>query len=270
MDNFQDNQARNNFSRTTEEPYSRDRMDTLKQIVTRVKKNGKTRRFSISIDGEIVVPRTFNPEEFDDYLEYLDHYSKVIEVRTYFGLSFNCNVHRLYLKEMPKQHSSNLNGVQLGAVEVNEKIEQALAKQRLETDIMLLQKDNAELVKQNESFKKKLKGFKKLQAKLDEKQIDISEIFTKGIELFGAFRGGKAGQVAGASAQVQGLPPSEAPIVVEAQEPTQADLHFEALKKRFSEKELLKAMQSSELLVSRPDLREEFQTIVKSKIKKDE
>jgi hypothetical protein len=129
-----------------------------------------------------------------------------------------------------------------------------------------LEKDNKNLEEQTLLLKKKLKKYKKLQSKLDEKQIDINDLFTKGIELFGAFQGKKMG----ADKQVEGLPQVTTVDVEAIEEKTPAQDHFDQLKSTYSDEQLLKAMKTSEVFVRYPDLREEFQAIVKSKMKKNE
>lgn len=255
---------RNNQTRSSREPYSRDRVENLKNIVVRYRKNGKDKRYSIVVDGEMVIPKTDDPALFDEYLDYVNHLTRFIEVRIYFGNSPNCNIYRFDLHEALPQP---LQGVpQLGAVEVQEKIQEALSRQRLETDILLLEREKAQKDAEILNLKKKLKGYKKLQAKLDEKQIDISDLFTKGIELFGAFQAKKMG----VPGQVQGLP-DPAPAEVEiTRETSEADQHFEELKTVYSDKELLRALRASELFAKYPELRHEFQAIVNTKIKQNE
>lgn len=256
---------RNNQTRTIKEPYSRERLENLRNIVSRFRKNGKGKRYSIIVDGEMVIPKTDDPDQFDEYLDYVNHLTYYVEVRTYFGNSPNCNIYRFDLRENPSYHS--LNGpAPLGAVEIQEKIQDALSRQRLETDILLLEREKAQRDSEILNLKKKLKGYKKLQAKLDEKQIDISDLFTKGIELFGAFQAKKMG----APGQVQGLP-GPAPAEVEiTREVSEADQHFEELKTVYSDKELLRALQASELFAKYPELRKEFQAVVNAKIKQNE
>lgn len=257
MEEQEPRKKRNYITNSVKEPYTRERMESIKHIVSRYQKNGKDKLFSISVDGEIVVPKTSDVEQFDDYLEYMNSHTHYIEVRTYFGHSFNCNVYRLTLKEQIQQNT--LQGIpQLGALEVQEKINDALSKQKLENDVFMLEKENHNL-------RKKLKGFKKLQAKLDEKQIDISELFTKGIELFGAFQAKKLAS----TAQVQGLPTPPAAEVEITPELSEVDQHFNELKREYSDKQILNALQASELFAKFPELRSEFQAIVNAKIKQN-
>jgi hypothetical protein len=261
MDDFEQFKPRSNGTRTTTEPYSPERLESLKRIILKAHDNGKPKRYSIVIDGEMIVSNTSDPDKFDDYQEFLEPHTKYIELRTYFGSSPNCNTYKFFMRP------ATLQGLpQQPVMDVQEKIKEALSRQRLETTIMLLEKDKTQLEDLVLSLRKKLKGYKKLQAKLDEKQIDIGDLFTKGIELFGAFQGKKN---ATASTPVQGLPP-EPPQVEMVEEQTEADKHFEELKSEYSDKELLRALRASEVFAKYPELREEFHAIVKAKIKKDE
>ncbi len=259
---FLDQEKRNNQSRTIEEPYSRDRIDAIKRIITHCTEIGEPKFYSLLVDGEMVIPRTKDPEKFDIYKDFIEPHTEVIEIRTFYGTSPNCKVYRFLLKEVPK---STFQG--LGAVEVNEKIEQALRQQKMETTIMLLEKDNGILQEQILGLKKKLKGFKKLQAQLDEKQLDLGDILTKGMQLYGVVKGQN---IPGSEVPVQGLPSTPVSEVQIEKEDSEADRMFEAMKSEYSEKQLTKAIHAFELFAKHPELREEFQKIITSKIKQDE
>ncbi|MBI3238613.1 MAG: hypothetical protein HYZ43_07225, partial [Flavobacteriia bacterium] len=69
---------------------------------------------------------------------------------------------------------------------------------------------------------------------------------------------------------VEGLPQVTTVDVEAIEEKTPAQDHFEQLKSNYSDEQLLKAMKTSEVFVRYPDLREEFQAIVKSKMKQNE
>lgn len=261
MDFTDENSKRNNQSRTSEEPYSVERLDALKKIIFHFYENELPKFYSIFIDGEMVVPRTDDPEKFDTYKVFMEPHTQMVEVRTFFKTSPNCKIYQFKLRETYK---GSLNG--LGAVEVNEKIEQALKQQKLETTIMMLEKDKSFLEEQILGLKKKLKGFKKLQAQLDEKQLDLGDLLTKGMQLYGVVKGQGVPALDG---QVQGLPQSEQPVEIE-KETSEADQKFEALKSEYSEKQLTKAINAFELFAKHPELREEFQELITSKINQNE
>lgn len=268
MEDFQENKGlRANYTRKSVERYSRDRLENLKQIVSRFQRNGKGKLYSITVDGELVIPKTNDPEQFDEYLDYLHPTTECIEVRTYYGTSPNCNLYKFYLREVPVfQSPQALQGVpQLGAVEVEEKIQQALSRQKMETEIMLLGREVQQKDAEIENLKKKLKNFKKLQAKLDEKQIDISELFTKGIELYGAFQAKKTG----VETPIQGppqTPPAE--VVIEPQS-SALDRHIEELKNTYTEDQLIDALHAGELFARYPELKDDFQRIIHQKINRN-
>ena len=258
-----DNQVINTSTRQSRkivEAYSPERLERLKRLINNMQERGRVKFFSINLDGEMVVPRTNDLEEFDDLLDFIEPHSKLIEIRTFFGNSSNCNTYQFYLYGLPQQPTTNsLNG--LGAVEVNEKIQEALHKQQLETQLLLMEKEKQALADQVLQLKKKMKKYKNLQTQLDEKKIDINDLLTKGIELLGVFQAKKNGS----NAPIQGLPnlpPSEVELV---EEKTPAQDHFEQLKDKYSDDQLLRAMKTSEVFVKYPELREEFQAIVKSK-----
>lgn len=248
-------------ARAVVEDYTPERVQRLKRIIENLQNKGRIKMYSITIDGEIIVAKTEDIEEFDDHLDFVEADSKVIEIRTFFGSSPNCNLYQFYVNGMPRQTSGGL-----GAIEINDRIQEALYKQQLETSINLLEKDNKNLQDQILLLKKKLKKYKNLQSKLDEKQIDINDLFTKGIELFGAVKGNKIG----AEKPVEGLPHLTTVDIEPMVEKTPAQDHFDQLKSTYTDEQLLKAMKTSEVFVRYPDLREEFQAIVKSKMKKNE
>ncbi len=245
MEDLEQTKARRNGGKVYNETYSRERVEALKQLVYKFQQQGRPKYFSISIDGELIVPRTEDTETFDEYLDYMELHTETVEVRLYFGESRNSNRYIFHLRQQ------SLNGI--GAtVDMDSRVEQALEKHKLETRIMLLE---TELKRK----RKKLRSFKELQAELDDKQIDIKELLTKGMELYGQFQASKVPGING----VQGLPPTE-PVEIE-RELSEADKFYEQLKEQCSDKELLRAIRTWEILSKYPELRGEFNAIIQSK-----
>ena len=73
--------------------YSLERVMALKRIVERNSHNQKHKRYSILVDEEMVVAITSDPQEFEDYLQFVESFTTQIEVRLYFGNSPHHNKH---------------------------------------------------------------------------------------------------------------------------------------------------------------------------------
>lgn len=233
------------------EVYSKERLESIQRIISRLDENNQTKYYQILIDSEVIVHKTNDPNRFFEYLDYIEPNSHVLEVRTFFGSSPNCNSHRFYFKGLPAQN--------LGGIDVDEKIQVALHQKNLETEIMLLQRDKDLLLEKIESQKKKLKNYKKLQEKLDEKQIDINDLFTKGVQLIGMINSKKTPQVE----QVQGLPEMG---IEQVKEESETDKHFQELKENYSESEIKNSIQAWEFFAQHPELKNEFESIIKQKL----
>lgn len=245
MEDLEATKARRNGGRTLHEPYSVQRMEMMKRLITKFDEKGRKKRYSISVDGEIIIPTTYEVEEFDEYLDYVEPTTEVVEIRTYFGDSPNCNRYIFYLKQTPV-----LNGpVALqGPADPQSQIQQALEKQQLETKIMLLEEE----LKRK---KKKLRNYKGLKEQLEEKQVDIKELMVKGMELYGAFKGGGPGM----PSPIQGLPPAEVEI---ERELSPSDKHYAQLKELYGERHLQRGLKLWELFIQHPELQAEFTELI--------
>lgn len=241
MEDLTQTKLRRNGGKVEYEPYAVEKLERIKKLIETFEQKGNRKRYMILVDGEMVVPITHEAESFDDYLDFMDVNTNIVEVRTFFKDSPNCNRYIFYLKENP-QH---LNGPQ-ELSDPQSQIQQALEKQQLETRIMLLELD----LKRK---RKKLKNYKALQAQLDDKQIDIKDLLVKGIELYGHIKGGPPG------APVQGLPPAEVEI---EREQSPSDRHYAQLKEQYGEKHLERALKLWELFILHPDLREDFTQLI--------
>lgn len=222
------------------------RIERLKTIIQDYEDQGKSKRYSIIVDGEMVVPVNSAAENFDKYTRYIIGSSNTVEVRMYFGQSPNFNRHVF------KTNYSALSGTP--SRDVDQIVKDALEKERKDNKILLLQQ---ELKRKN----KKLKQYKSLQAKLDEKKLDLKDLVKDGIQLMGQFQAMKSG-----ASPVQGIPEAEVEVQVESESPS--DLHYMQLKKDYEDKELEKAIKIWEIFTAYPQLQNEFMSIINQKIKK--
>ena len=229
------------------EPYDLGRIERLKSIITDFNDQGNRKFYAIHIDGEMVVSRNADAQQFDNYKRHMTPTTKRIEIRMFFGDSPNCNAHIFHT------NAQELNGAPQKDVE--QRISEALEKQRMETLITSLKTE----VKRKT---KKLKQYKAIQAELDEKQIDLKGLISKGMELYGQYSANKGG--ASSPTPVQGTPETE--VEIEVQEESKADRQYARMKKELSEKELIKALRTWEVFTAYPDLQSQFTELIKQKI----
>ena len=104
------------------EVYHPERIERLKSIISDFERQGSKKYYSILVDGETVVAKSFNANNFDNYKKYLLSNTQNIEVRMYFGTSPSSNRHIFQTAQTP------LGG--LNQEDVDEQIQKALAKQR--------------------------------------------------------------------------------------------------------------------------------------------
>lgn len=223
------------------------RIERLKTIIQDFEDQGKQKRYSIIVDGEMVVPVNSEANNFDKYKRYIIGNSNTVEVRMYFGKSPNFNKHVF------KTNYSALSGTP--SKDVDQIVKEALENERKNNKILMLQQ---ELKRKN----KKLKQFKALQAELDDKKLDIKDLLKDGIQLMGQFQAMKNG-----GAPVQGI--EEAEVEVHAEPETPAELHFKKLKQDYDGEELEKAVKIWEIFTAYPGLQKEFMSIINQKIKKN-
>mgnify|MGYP006074371135 CR=1 FL=1 len=244
---------RRGTGKTFTEGYDPIRIERLKTIVQDYSEQGKVKRYSIVVDGEMVIPINSEADNFEKYKRYVIGNSSTVEVRMYFGESPNFNRHVF---------KTNHTVMALGSTpekDVDVIVKEALEKERTKNKIESLEK---ELKRKN----KKIKQYKELQSELDDKQLDIKDLLKEGIQLYGQFNTIRNG---GVSPTIQGAPESEVEVELESQPETAIDKHFSRLKKEFKGKELKKAIQTWEIYSTYPELQEEFTQIINQKIKQN-
>lgn len=258
---------RGNKSRTQLDTYSPERMERMKQILEMSADEGEPQYYSILVDGMIVVKKTIDIDKFDNYMTFVYPQTRCVELKTFFGDSPNCNTYRLLVSAVPP---ATLQGApQLGAVEISEKINEAVIRERHQNKIEGLEKENARLEEENATLRKKLKKYKKLEEESRaNNKSENRELIKTGVELFGPFLAAKMG--ATSAAPVDGLPPvAPQPVEVEIvpeSEPSEVDKQFEVMKSEYSEKELERALQTMHLFAEHPELSSEFQSVITNKI----
>ena len=233
------------------EVYNPERIELLKSIVNDHYKQGSRKFYSILVDGETVVAKTSDSRSFDNYKKYLMSNTKTLEIRMYFGNSPSANRHLFQMS------TTGLGGFR--PEDVEEKIKQALAKQKIENELIYLRK---ELKRKN----KKLLKLKELEAELEKakQKPDLEKIIEKSANLFHSIKGNKP------PTALQGAPEnnSEVEVEIEAEE-TEADRFYQNLLDNYDEKEVIRALKTWAVFTKYPELKDEFVAIVNQKIKKN-
>lgn len=249
MEDLEATAKNRNGGKVHNDPYSKDRMEAIKRIVAKYGNQGRKKRFSISVDSELIVPPTTDIDMFDDYLDFIDTHTRNIEVRLYFGDSPNANRYLFYLQEPA------LDGVkskQNEGIDMDKKIEEALQKQSLETQVVLLEKKVKRL-------KKKVKSY---EEQLGTKSTDVKELLSQGLQLYGEFKG----KTPPTPTPVHGLPHAEVELEEELSE---CDKFYEELKEIYGEKHLVKAINTWGVFAKHPELHQEFHAIINQKSKQN-
>lgn len=215
------------------------RIQWLKTVIEGHFNQGKRKRYSILVDGEMVVPVTSNPEHFEDYERYVTSSTRTVEVRMYFGKSPKFNSHQF------KAGFAGLNGTQ------------GEFKQQMET--ALKQKDQEHQISRLEDkIKRKDKKIEKLEElctdleetiELKNEEIETlksspSELAEKWAPIIMAFKNG--GNTLSANPSLGGGNDTSVEVQVNDVTPSLLDQQLERLKKQYSEIELLKAIKGWE------------------------
>lgn len=234
---------RNSKSRSTYfQKYSVERMKAIKRLIQNFEAQGRQKQYSISIDGEVVIPKGTPSDKFDDYTDFIEPHTERIDVRLYFGNSPNFKQHSFQVAE------PSLSGLDSTDGNVNEKIAQALERQELEME-------NERLRKELKRKTKKLRRYRQYEEENEGKSLDLNGLVTKGFELFGNIKQGKPAL----ETDMAGL---ESTKVEFEDEQTESEKLFAQLKATYPEKALLGAIELWEILIKHPQLREEFSEII--------
>lgn len=247
MEDIEKTKAYRNGGKVFKEVYSSDRMEELKKIIEKIQSSGRSKKFSISVDNEVVVPITNEVEDFDSYLDFLSLHTKVIEVRLYFGSSPNSNRHLFYLKDESLGGLTNQN---FAGADMDTRIQEALDKQRLETEVVSLRK-------KLKSKKRRIEELEELLTKEPEEKVDMNSLMDKGVQLFGLFQQQKGGAL-----PMQGTPEETVKIEREISPAQQA---FDQLKEKYSDKLILEAIDTWSYLCANPEEQQQFAEFLKSK-----
>jgi hypothetical protein len=233
------------------ETYNPQRIERLKNIISDFRAQGKPKRYCILVDGEMVVPVNRDASNFDNYKRYLEAHTQNIEVRMYFGDSPNCNKHIFHTSQM------TLSGTQKG---VQEQIEEALEKQRIQTELETLR---SKLKRKNKIIEEYEGVIEELEGELEKNSVDIKGVLDKGMQLFGQWKANNNAQ------PVQGIPESNVEVEVQSEPESKSDKFYQQMKDKYSQESLDGSLKIWSVWLKHPELKGEFMKIVKQKIKED-
>ncbi|NOQ75642.1 MAG: hypothetical protein GQ574_26780 [Crocinitomix sp.] len=185
-------ESQGNGSQIFSEPFSHNAVGRLKHLVNTFHEQGKNQYYTIHVDGVRVVGKTADGRKFDNYIQFVNNYSKLVEVRLYQGKSFNCNKYRFII-------SSTLSGIE-GEKTEQERINSAIAAHKRELEFKSIQQEL-------EGSKKKLKKLKKLQKESESEESgfnfdNVTSLVQNAVGLVGQLRGG-AVPIAGVGQTIQ-------------------------------------------------------------------
>lgn len=166
FDNIKDReiQMRSNGTHVQTEPYSRQAMQRLKRNVELFFNQGNHKYYSIAVDGETVVSRTYDARKFDDYLPFIEPGVKTIEVKMFQGNSPNCNRYMFVMQ-------AQLSGVR-GAEDLERRYQDANRIDNLQRD---LQAARDEIAKRKKKLRRIKREFEKLWFQFEDFKQEAKE-----------------------------------------------------------------------------------------------
>jgi hypothetical protein len=127
--------------------YSSGKITLLRQLLENNAQAGTPSDYEIRVDGMKVIPRTNNPELFDNHEDFVNQDTSEIMIIIYDGGSRRSTRHILSMKEKEKKEAALLLPVTpaLSGVEIERMMEDKLKAQREAWEHNLLKKENKEL-----------------------------------------------------------------------------------------------------------------------------
>jgi len=188
-------------SNVTKKKYNNAEVEKLRTLVELQNKRGHKKYYSIKVDGEVVVPKTNDPRQFDDFMQFVDQVTEAVEIHLYHGQSNNCNRHILYFNEAPQA----MNGV--SPDQVNEIVKNAINEDRKLNHLEYMEKRLKELEEENESLYEEIA---ELKSKTDF--AALGDLAKAGIN---AWAVSKKGGTLGEAPQSEAKPNSEVEVELE-------------------------------------------------------
>lgn len=167
----------------TRQKYNSGKISLLRQLLFNNKQSGKPTDYEIRVDDMKVVPRTNDPEQFDNHEEFVNEETHSVIIILYDGQSRKNTRHIFEMKEEPKPEQNPMSGVDIDKM-VDEKVTQV----RKQWEYEQLEKENTALKEKKEEAEEyisKLQGIiedmKTQRAKGDLQWGEIAGIAAEGI-----------------------------------------------------------------------------------------
>src|ERR1051326_152225 len=122
--------------------YSNERMSNLKQLLINNAESGKPTDYEIRVDDMRVVPRTNDPDQFDNHEEFVTEETRKVVVIIYDGNSRRNTRHTFLLKDEKKEQAQQNT---LSGTDVEKIITEKLKQEKKEWKYELLEKENKDL-----------------------------------------------------------------------------------------------------------------------------
>lgn len=244
MEDYRETERRRNGGTVFNEPYNESAIYRFKQLVQKFYEQNERKFYSILVDGETVVKKTSDSRKFDGYQDFINDYTKKVEVRIFINEhpnSPNCN---RYIFRM----GGTLAGVP-NPVDVKAEIKKALKKQRQENEIINLKKKVVQLQKELERAPK----------------VDWDKIAEKGL--------GVLAMIKGSGNQLNGIARDqhqESEVIVEVESQTSSELKtgqllYNALLEKHGVDKIIKAIETIGVIASNPDIRDKVNEMLNDK-----
>lgn len=154
--------------------YEAAKLNALLQIIQSAHNSGQKQDYEVLLDDFKVVPRTSDPEAFNNFSEFINEDTKIVQVFMYRGGSNQKDKYYFHIKG--RQKEQNLSGIPENTTQEEwekKQKEKLLREIRFET----LEKENAELKEQLEEKEKTNEQLEeRLQQMRDGKLLGIGEM----------------------------------------------------------------------------------------------
>jgi len=234
--------TRGNGSQVYTERYSEDAVERLKNLILTFFSQGEKKFYAISVDGEIVLPKTYDGRKFDQYLHFVNQHTKTVEVRMYQGHSPNCNKYVFVLNK-------GLSGIQ-NPMDIQAQIDKAVDEYRKQTELELLRKE----------LKVKEEKIEELEAINEEKGSGVDkwvELLKEGKSIAGMF-GLNTNKGLSGTPELRPEPNAEVSVEMDPIEVSKNRQTYNDMLEAFGEDKIKDALGLITVLSSHPELQEKL------------
>lgn len=146
-----------------QQKYDPARLDNIKRILEISRQGGKPQTFEIEVDGLRVIQRTPVVEMFDAYKNFVNPSTNKILVTVYRGTRTPSCTQHLFVMEQENENlgetkstAPSAPGGMLGETQVKQMLSDMLEKERMNTQIVNLLKENERLNQLNDGLNKQI------------------------------------------------------------------------------------------------------------------